>query len=267
MDFSILQKWRTVRKVLGTFGFLHTLSLIQSKFRNSDIQGDKQVLIPADASTEAEISELLHRIFEIDTSVISEAKKLTHEILGPHSNSASIERKQFFDKKYDIGENTALAICSLILNYQPRTVIETGVAAGLSSTIVLSALTCASPSGRLVSVDITEKCGELIPGHLKFSWDFRVLKGDKRRAFGKILDSVADCEVFIHDSDHSSTWQMFEVSSVLNKFSSLKILIVDDPTFDLLEEKIQGFERFIISERQKIAAIYIQKELCKPNLE
>ena len=267
MGFNVLKKWKTVRKVFGTFGFLHTLNLFQSKIRNPHNRSDQQELIPADASTKAEISELLHRILEIDTSVISAAEKLTNEILGPNSNVSSFERQQFFDKNYDIGENTAFAICSLVMNFKPRTVIETGVAAGLSSTIVLSALTCSTSTGRLVSVDITEKCGELIPDHLKVSWDFRVLIGDKRRAFGKILDSVADCEVFIHDSDHSSAWQMFEVSSVLSKFPDLKLLIVDDPTLDLLEEKFQGFERFIISERKKIAAIYIRKELCKPNLE
>jgi hypothetical protein len=139
-------------------------------------------------------------------------------------------RSGFFGEIYDLGAGLGFVLFELIEKERPRKVIETGIAAGASSNLILSRLNYIG-HGALVSVDITSKVGELVEEQLLNRWTISVLpKLLKKKAFLRILNSNQDATIFLHDSDHSTKWQIFEISSVIDSISSIKHILVDDVT-------------------------------------
>lgn len=254
-----MKKLRTATRVLRTFGWKHTIFLTLKKI---NIHKDTEVVDLAryiNIKNEDDLLSFLRNKLEIDDKLIDCATKLISELDGNETFSKSYRRTQFFDENYDIGKNTGFILTALVLKLNPRIVLETGVAAGLSSSYVLKALSSLPKKGRLVSVDITEGCGELIPSELKELWNLEILRGRKQLAFETVVKQLEWCDVFIHDSDHSSKWQNFEIATVLQYFPDLRILIVDDPTAGLLNNEMENFERVVIGEENKIAAIFVRK--------
>jgi cephalosporin hydroxylase len=136
--------------------------------------------------------------------------------------------------KRDIEDGFVLFV--LIEAEKPRLVIETGIAAGASSNLILNRLN-AIESGELISVDITSKVGELVEEKLRDRWNIKVLpKLFKRKAFLHILNSNQNATIFLHDSDHSLQWQIFEISSAIKCLPSVKHILVDD-----VSEEFQSF--------------------------
>jgi hypothetical protein len=142
-------------------------------------------------------------------------------------------RLGFFDEIYDLGPALGLILFELIKNERPVKVIETGVAAGASSNLILESLN-RTGSGSLTSVDITLKVGELVEDHLKVRWEVKVLpKSFKKKAFTGILNANSDATIFVHDSDHSLNWQIFEISSVVAAIPNINFILVDDVSIEL----------------------------------
>lgn len=126
-------------------------------------------------------------------------------------------------------------ICRAI---KPKSVIETGVANGLSSSIFLLSI-AKNKIGTLHSIDISsdsvrsekgatvlppgKKVGWIIPEELKCNWEFNV--GDSKKILPEILNREG-CDIFLHDSDHSYEHMMWEFETV--KPFVKKIIISDD---------------------------------------
>ena len=140
----------------------------------------------------------------------------------------SIPRSGFFGEIYDLGPGLGFLLFVLIDKEKPKTVIETGIAAGASSNLILDRLNQIR-HGRLVSLDITSKVGELVDEKLKEKWTIEILpKLFKRKSFINILESYPDASIFLHDSDHSVKWQIFEICSVIKYIPTIKHILVDD---------------------------------------
>ena len=139
---------------------------------------------------------------------------------------------------------------------KPRLVVETGVAAGISSTLILSALS-KNNYGTLSSFDITNKVGELIPNDLKKLWTLKVLNGlnlkDKlRREVTKIKHDF----IFLHDSDHALKWQEFELSLCIST-GRCRFFLIDDVSAELVKFLKKRFSQnniFLFQEVGKISA-------------
>lgn len=253
-----MKKLRTAFKVLRTFGWTHTYLLVLKKIGIRDKVKSVNLTAEIDIKSQEDLISFLQNKFGISDDVLSHATKLIADLYENQSFSRSYQRKQFFDESYDFGKKTGFITTSVILHLKPKIVLETGVAAGLSSSLILKALANLPGKGKLVSVDITEKCGELIPTELKKLWELKILKGRKDSAFQSLIENLESCDLFIHDSDHSLTWQNFEISTVLQRFPLIRVIIVDDPTNDLLEKKLDNFERVIVGEDKKISAIFVR---------
>jgi hypothetical protein len=135
-------------------------------------------------------------------------------------------------------------------------VIETGVAAGISSTLILSAL-ARNNYGTLRSFDITNKVGELIPSELRKLWTLKVLNGlsikDKLR---KEIAEVKDDFIFLHDSDHALKWQEFEISLCIST-GKCRFFLIDDVSPELVKFLKKRFSQnniFLFQEVEKISA-------------
>jgi predicted O-methyltransferase YrrM len=127
-----------------------------------------------------------------------------------------------------IEDQSSLMLYSLVRVLKPQIVVETGVANGHSSFVILSALKT-NGRGKLVSIDIRSDVGRLVPAEESEIWEIRLLSrpgaSDELRA---ILQSVGAVDLFIHDSEHLYRWQMTEYRAAAAVLSRDGILVSDD---------------------------------------
>ena len=135
--------------------------------------------------------------------------------------------KLVYPKNFSIDYDEAKILYMLTLYIKPQIFVETGVANGASSFFILSALKKIG-FGKLISVDIKNDVGAVVPKSLKDNWDLKVLEGDLRNSFKNLVLSIPKIDIFLHDSDHSYSWQSFEYNIVFNKINKNGLLISDD---------------------------------------
>ncbi len=144
----------------------------------------------------------------------------------------------------DADSGFARTLWCLVQHLGAREVVETGVAHGVSSRIMLEALK-RSGGGRLSSIDlapmtIPERRTEIaaaIPDDLRESWDFR--QGSSRRRLPPVLRDVSQLDLFVHDSMHSTRNVYWELSASWPALRRGGCAVVDDVEFNW------GFERFL----------------------
>ena len=119
-------------------------------------------------------------------------------------------------------------VCRLL---RPETVVETGVAYGLSSAFILTALDV-NQRGTLSSVDLpplggdaTRLQGVLIPNRLRHRWT--LYSGTSRRLLPGLLAGTR-VDVFVHDSLHTYRTMQWEFESVWPHIPVGGALIADD---------------------------------------
>lgn len=116
---------------------------------------------------------------------------------------------------------------------RPNVVLETGVHDGLSSALILRAMS-RNEEGCLVSIDLpdinlpmgVDGPGWLIPEELKSRW--QLCLGDSRRMLPVVARKHAPIDIFIHDSDHSAEFQTFEYRTVRPLLAGDGALLGDD---------------------------------------
>lgn len=144
---------------------------------------------------------------------------------------------------YDLGSRSQAALFHLIALVGPESVIETGVAAGTSTTQILTALAQRS-SGTLLSIDVTPNVGELIPLEVRDRWHLEVLpERGRKKAFREVLARHSGYRIFFHDSDHSEKWQRFEYEAA-SDFAGPDAFICSDDV-----EASPAFVDFCVSRR------------------
>ena len=116
----------------------------------------------------------------------------------------------------------------LVRRTHARNVMESGVANGHSSFLLLDALR-RNGEGRLTSIDIERSAGALVPAESRARWDLHILPARRRAAaFAAIVASRGTLDLFLHDSDHSYDWQMHEFRTVWDRLTPNGWLVADD---------------------------------------
>jgi predicted O-methyltransferase YrrM len=125
-------------------------------------------------------------------------------------------------------------ICRVL---KPENVVETGVAAGVSSAFILKALS-ANSKGRLYSIDIgrgdphgvqipeDKEIGWIIPSKLRHRWTLII--GSSRERLGPLLDEIGTIDLFLHDSEHTYENMLFEFRTVYPKLREGGVLLADN---------------------------------------
>lgn len=133
---------------------------------------------------------------------------------------------------YDSGPSLVQVIWAVVRHLKPRIVLETGVARGVSSAVVLSALEV-NGQGDLWSIDLPPMnprgrvaTGSAVPETLKSRWHY--VRGASRRRLPVLLDTLGSVEVFIHDGLHTEQNMKFEFGSVWPRLADGGFLISDD---------------------------------------
>jgi predicted O-methyltransferase YrrM len=118
---------------------------------------------------------------------------------------------------------------------RPATVIETGVARGITSKSVLRAL-AENDFGELHSIDLPPPrmvdagmVGSAIPEKLKGRWHYHW--GSARRLLPGVLADAPGPRLFIHDSDHSYRHMRWEIETAWAALEPGDVILCDDVHF------------------------------------
>jgi SAM-dependent methyltransferase len=136
----------------------------------------------------------------------------------------------------------AEAIWCLVAHTRPETVVETGVAHGLISRVILERLE-RNGTGHLWSVDLPavdpalhHEIGIAIPEHLRPRWTY--VEGTSRRRLPGLVRELQRVDLFVHDSLHTARNTCFELDTVWPTLPPGGAAVVDDIDHSL------GFSRF-----------------------
>jgi Methyltransferase domain len=124
------------------------------------------------------------------------------------------------------------AVWCLTRHLKPSTIVETGVAHGVTSRFILEALE-RNKKGQLFSIDLPpldeasrKQVGIAVGGRFADRWSY--LKGTSRRHLPALLSQLGEVDLFIHDSLHSERNVRFEMDRAWNALSPNGALVVDD---------------------------------------
>ncbi len=109
----------------------------------------------------------------------------------------------------------ARAVWCLTRHLPAATVVETGVARGITSRVILEAL-ARGEGGRLSSIDLPSldtayhtEIGAAVPSELRARWTY--VNGTSRRRLPGLLTELGELDLFVHDSSHTTRNLRFEL--------------------------------------------------------
>jgi len=137
----------------------------------------------------------------------------------------------------------AEAIWCLVAHQCPATVVETGVAHGLTSRVILEGLQ-RNGNGHLWSVDLPaidpalhHEIGTAVPADLRSRWTY--VEGTSRQRLPALVRKLQRVDLFIHDSLHTARNTYFELGTVWPALPPGGAAAVDDINRNL------AFSRFV----------------------
>lgn len=130
-----------------------------------------------------------------------------------------------------------IALCSamwcVVFHNQPEVVIETGVAHGVSSRVVLEALG-RNERGHLWSIDLPHPLEKQLRAQTAVAvtdgcrprWSY--LEGSSRQRLPALVSDVDTVDLFIHDSLHTARNTLFEMEQAAVKMPTGGVMLIDD---------------------------------------
>jgi predicted O-methyltransferase YrrM len=170
---------------------------------------------------------------KIDPELFSSGvlRDLEHEFseIWASINDWFVEHSAPYHQSWSVGQNTGFLVHALIRMKRPETIVETGVANGVTTTIILNAIGL-NGFGKLVSFDVRDDVGELtalLPD--LSSWQYiRLSASDAQANLRTSLEALPSIDVFIHDSNHAYSWQEFEYETARRFMHEGSLLMSDD---------------------------------------
>lgn len=116
---------------------------------------------------------------------------------------------------------------------RPERVVETGVARGLVTHILLAAL-ARNGTGHLWSIDLpplieaslAEETAAAVPETLRDRWT--LIRGSSRRRLPALIAALGDIDLFVHDSMHTTRNLSFELAHAWPALTSIGAALIDD---------------------------------------
>jgi len=131
----------------------------------------------------------------------------------------------------DADPGLARAVWCLVVHLRPETVVETGVARGVTSRVILEALERAG-RGHLWSIDLPamdpslhHEIGVAVPDRLRARWTY--IAGTSRRRLPGLLSEIGHIDFFVHDSSHTERNVSFELGQV-SRAMEQGVILADD---------------------------------------
>lgn len=137
-----------------------------------------------------------------------------------------------FGERYDSDAALAQMNWCCVRHLRPQRVVETGVARGVNSRVILEGLE-RNGTGHLWSIDLPPvldtwraQSGAAVTPELRGRWTF--LEGSSRRHLRPLLADLGSIDIFIHDSLHSAANMRFEMSTAWPYVRRGGVLLADD---------------------------------------
>ena len=121
----------------------------------------------------------------------------------------------------------------LARHLRPQRIVETGVARGLTTRVLLEALE-RNGRGRLWSIDLppllerslAQETGAAVPERLHARWT--LLRGSSRKLLPGLVADLSQIDVFVHDSMHTARNLRFELEQVWPALAPGGAMLIDD---------------------------------------
>jgi predicted O-methyltransferase YrrM len=194
------------------------------------------------------------------------AAKAVAAILGVaeadyHSTVAELWKPQVEEQSaladWNAREELQDVIGAVVKLTRPMVVVETGVAMGLTSAVILAALE-SNGEGQLYSVDLPalqskpeEFVGSAVPEEHKSRWTLEL--GPSRQVLPELVQHVAPIDVSLHDADHSHAGQLEEYRTVWPHLRPGGVMVSDDvrgPAFLEFAREVGATPRLIGGDEQ-----------------
>lgn len=157
-----------------------------------------------------------------------------------------------------------IAWYALIRKYSIEKIVETGVSMGWSSFMILEALN-REKKGSLYSIDLNDSeivkenggVGYLVSSDHRTRW--HLIIGDSKQHLEKLLHSLNQIDMFIHDSEHSDEHMSFEYNVAWKYLRKGGILCSDDINHSNV------FKDFTSMHEKEISDLITFQEIVRPS--
>ncbi len=184
--------------------------------------------------SDAEWEPRLHRHFGLDWPCPSTAEfgELFPHVMQELEGAGIRPGPASFRTWNDGDAGLTRAIWCLVRHLKPQRVVETGVAHGVTSRVILDALE-RNEQGHLWSIDLPplerdwrKQVGVAVGSHHKDRWSY--IKGSSRRRLPGLFSQLGQIDLFIHDSLHSERNVLFELERAWAAVKPGGAIVVDD---------------------------------------
>jgi len=157
------------------------------------------------------------------SQIVNEHRALSDELCTRYAS-----KRTCYPLNFAVEEGSGLLLYAVMRLKKPLVTQETGVANGESTFFMLNAIK-KNQRGRLYSTEVSNDVGTLLNENEKPDWALKKLDpSNLRGSFLRTLEKIGSIDLFLHDSDHSYLWQIFELQSMQSKMLSNSIIIADD---------------------------------------
>jgi predicted O-methyltransferase YrrM len=162
------------------------------------------------------------------------------------------DAERVYPTSYEVEEATATFLHAAVRITRPESVLETGVADGLSSALMLSAME-ANGCGALHSIDIASDVGVLVTDRDR--WNLHIVDADRPEACADVIRSLRRLDLFLHDGNHTYAYQRCEYEAAWTKLAPGGYLVSDDVDYsyaflEFLEAR--GLTARMLLDRRKV---------------
>lgn len=133
---------------------------------------------------------------------------------------------------YDAGVGLARAAYAAVRHLRPHVVVETGVARGVTSRVLLEGME-RNGTGHLHSIDLPPlaegwhaQSGVAVSLQLRSRWKY--VRGASRRRLPSLLSEVGPLQLFLHDSLHTRANMTWELETVWRYMQPGGLVLCDD---------------------------------------
>jgi predicted O-methyltransferase YrrM len=263
-----IRRYRRSFRDYGAVDTLHMLlaegarALLSPGFRRIEAPAVSD-LARAAACTHVSAAELASRHLDGDGTGIEELVA-EEEALWQELRARYASRRLGFPRPWAVERNTSSLIYLMTRLTRPRIVLETGVANGHSTYLLLEALR-RNGRGELHSVEVQADVGGLLTEEERAGWHLHLLPVDRRKeGFEELLRTIGRIDLFIHDSNHVYPWQQFEYASVLDHMAAGSIIASDDvdSSFAFIDfcERIGRRPRVLLDKRKAFGLVALDAD-------
>jgi hypothetical protein len=177
---------------------------------------------------------------DVETAV-EDPNGAAHELVGVSCETCSEEvaavrsrvlARLASDNRRDGGAALAEMLYIITRHQKPQSVLETGVARGISSAFILSAMEH-NGHGRLWSIDLPPMSPDwrgqsrsAVDPALAGRWTY--IRGAGQRHLPRVLRRLGAVDIFVHDGLHTQDNMLFEMRSAWPRIVPGGVLVVDD---------------------------------------